>query len=383
MATKRSSGLGGKHGIEVTEGKDKLQGEITQTQPVEKKAKTDLTQGTTEEDCQTGNCASSSQPGTSKDLTSEITDIQVSFGPFPPHLYTGNLYRRITPGEHMPCLWEASLGVQIRNMVYDSTQGCLWLRMGGDGAIWRMNITTDGRISPTKGKAQPIIITSDIEDGYGLCLDYKRQLLVICDGNKLKTFDYGGNLNRKVSLTGATFLTAAAFCPSKDTYLVGHSLKKIWEIDATAMLILKKDKHEYWGCVYPWWMLHVEKRQCTTYLGMTGAHRLLTNSVKSSSMQLCFGQGLNNLDTPRDMCWDAKRSIILCDHGNNTVKHNYNYHYNVTAVGHWEELLPPERIPGGKPSCVALINDKYLVVSSSEDRPYKLSCFKYYTQPIR
>ena len=376
MATRRSSRLGGKHGIEITEGEDNIPGENNHTQPVQKKEKTQLTQDMGDESFGTGN---TSQPGTSQELTEVMTDIQVSFGPFPPHLYTGNIYRGVVAGEHMPCLWEASLWVQIRNMVYDSTQGCLWLRMGGDGAIWRMKITTDGSLSPTEGNIQPIIITSDIEDGYGLCLDNKRQLLVICDGNKIKTFDYGGNLNRKVSLTGATFLTAVAFCPSKDIYLVCHSLKKIWEIDASTMKISKKDKGKYWGCVYPWWMIHVEEPLCTTSLGMTGDHRLLTNSVEGSSMKLCFGQGVNYLDTPRDMCWDSRQSLILCDHGNNTLKRNYND----KAMGHWEELLPPERIPGGKPSCVELINDQYLVVSSSEDRPYKLSCFKYYAQNLR
>ena len=104
---------------------------------------------------------------------------------------------------------------------------------------------------------------------------------------------------------------------------------------------------------------------------------LHTDNGSSSSHFYCNSPGrAGSWDEPRDHCWDSQGRLIICDYGNNRVLRNipdYEERYN------WEIILPADKIPGLKPACVTIADDKYLYLVSSEDEAPILSCYKYNT----
>ena len=87
-----------------------------------------------------------------------------------------------------------------------------------------------------------------------------------------------------------------------------------------------------------------------------------------------LGNEIGNWNEPRDHCWDAQGMLIVCDSGNNRVLRNFT---DYKERENWEIILSEENIPGSKPSCVTVVDDKYLYLVSSVDDAPKLSCYLY------
>ena len=100
------------------------------------------------------------------------------------------------------CLWSVMVTSPIIAMVYDSSLGYLWVRLGDMRGVWRTHVTMEGQLKMDGDSNTPQNMIPGIADGYGLCLDPKRQRIVLDDKRNIMTFDYEGNLIRQFSLAG-------------------------------------------------------------------------------------------------------------------------------------------------------------------------------------
>ena len=285
------------------------------------------------------------------------------------------------PVEFPPC-WGMSVGRPIRDMVYDPLPRCLWVRLGTfsgqqPGSVWKIGLDSDCKLLRKGiGMVTPQEVVSGIADGYGLCVDTKRRALVICDKRSLKVVDYEGKHIQKVYLKGAGDVSNVCYCSEKDQYIIGHSTTAIWEVDAATMTLIKPKRKHGLRTAHPWRMSHLED-PCVHYVSTTdriihitqiGYMNTFCSTYKNNKM-------INYLDGPAGICWDTAGSLLVCDHGNGCVRRKSYDEGGFTK--RWEVILPVEKVPGGKPSCVAVVDDRFVLVSSSDTKPGRITCYQY------
>ena len=136
-------------------------------------------------------------------------------------------------------------------------------------------------------------------------------------------------------------------------------------------------------CDPPWWAIHTDHPTCQTVVceNQDPKITMISDTVFSMSNHCDYidGTRVNQLQAPRGLCYDSQQSLLVCDYGSDCVWRKHTP-VDPAQCGWWENVLSLECIPGGLPSCVVLVADKYLLVSSGVQSPYYITCTKYSTQ---
>ena len=284
-------------------------------------------------------------------------------------MLTGDLFAGDSDLSYQTPVWVEDVGQPLVTLVYDPDHQTLWGRPACGGGFWRMRFGSENGYTRSIG----FVFIEGMPAGYGMCLDTRRSALVTCDGNRFQVYSEVGILLIQKELPSIGRVADIAYCRKKNRYIIGHSDGKLTELDAVDLSIIEKRELNFPN-VFPLYMTHTED-PCRTTIAPTINETVLVKTEDRTFSMAC-GVDLGHLIQPRGTCYDSRGSLIICDSGHNRIIRGCK---DGSGVCHWEVLIPPELMQGVKPSCVVLVDDRYLLVTGEDTLPHTLTCYHYNT----
>ena len=160
-------------------------------------------------------------------------------------------------------MWSVNAEGGVLDMTYDTRHGTVWAVIGYDytRSVCEYNI---------EGECVREVVLNMLE--YGVCVDTRRDCLVVSVRDRLLCMDREGGKVREIRVPGARYLYGVVYCEERDVYVVGDvSVRCLWYIDAGSGAVVRQVGSEGSGegqFRWPHYLCHhhVSEGECHIYV---------------------------------------------------------------------------------------------------------------------
>ena len=256
------------------------------------------------------------------------------------------------------------------DMTYDTRHGTVWAVIGGHISTSRLcEYNMEGECVREVGKGKV---------GFGVCVDTRRDCLVVSHWDRLLCMDREGGKVREIRVPGARDLWGVVYCEERDVYVVGDiRVHCLWYIDAGSGAVVRQVGSEGSGegqLSYPWYLCHhhVSEGECHIYVSNRNNHCISVYTASGDYIRRFGSQGSGDrqLFYPHGVCVDGSGRVVACDYSDKRV---VRYWWE-RDVEQWDVILTPQQLEGGVPRCLQVTSDGHIVVGTGSK---KLLCYRY------
>ena len=162
-------------------------------------------------------------------------------------------------------MWSVNAEGGVLDMTYDTRHGTVWAVIGDSLCEYNM----EGECVREVGKGKV---------GVGVCVDTRRDCLVVSVGDRLLCMDREGGKVREIRVPGAGYLRGVVYCEERDVYVVGDvGVHCLWYIDAGSGAVVRQVGSKGSGegqFIYPAYLCHhhVSEGECHIYVSNYNNH---------------------------------------------------------------------------------------------------------------
>ena len=269
-----------------------------------------------------------------------------------------------------PATWSVTTGGYVYDMTYDTRHGTVWAVIG-DGSTRRLcEYNMKGECVREVGKGMV---------GSRVCVDTRRDCLVVSVYDRLLCIDREGGKVREIRVPGARDLYGVVYCEERDVYVVGDvGVHCLWYIDAGSGAVVRQvgsegsEEGQFKSPLYLYHH-HVSEGECHIYVSDRDNHCISLYTASGDYIRRFGSQGSGDrqLFYPYGVCVDGSGRVVVCDRGNKRV---VRYWWE-RDVEQWDVILTPQQLGGGSPWCVLITPDSHIVVGTYHSK--KLLCYRY------
>ena len=253
-------------------------------------------------------------------------------------------------------------------MTYDTRHGTVWVVIG-DFTRRLCEYNMEGECVREVGERMV---------GYGVCVDTRRECLVVSHNTRLLCMDREGGKVREIRVPGAGLLHGVVYCEERDVYVVGDvRVHCLWYIDAGSGAVVRQVGSEGSGegqFRWPHYLCHhhVSERQCHIYVSDMHNHCISVYTASGDYIRRFGSQesGDRQLSNPYSVCVDGSGRVVVCDYSNKRV---VRYWWE-RDVEQWDVILTRQQLEGEQPRCLQVTPDGHIVVGTDSN---KLLCYRY------
>ena len=254
-------------------------------------------------------------------------------------------------------MWSVTTGGEVQDMTYDTRHGTVWAVIGDHSTRHLCEYNMEGECVREVGKGMM---------GYGVCVDTRRDCLVVSHYIRLLCMDREGGKVREIRVPGARLLCGVVYCEERDVSVVGDvGVHCLWYIDAGSGAVVRQVGSEGSGegqLRYPWYLCHhhVSEGECHIYVSDCDNHCISMYTASGDYIRRFGSQGSGDrqLSNPQGVCVDGIGRVVVCDQGNERV---VRYWWE-RDVEQWDVILTPQQLESRRVVSVVIPTDSQMII---------------------